>query len=137
MKVNGSCLCQSVKFSFEIKDKHFDACHCSMCRKWGGGPSLTVESIGSIEFEGKENITTYQSSEWAERGFCNICGSHLFYRLKQHDFCNFNLGVIDDHEEFEFKSQIYIDSKPNNYSFSNKTKEMTEKEVLKAFGFSE
>ncbi len=34
----------------------------------------------------------------------------------------------------EFTTQIYIDAKPENYAFSNKTKNMTEKEVLEAFG---
>lgn len=135
MKAKGSCLCKGVNFSFDLKHKHFDACHCSMCRSWGGGPALTVESSGNIEFEGEGNITVYSSSEWAERGFCNKCGSNLFYRLKDksRNFCNFNLGTIEKHEEFSFTTQIYIDTKPDNYSFSNETKKMTEKEVLEAF----
>lgn len=96
MKANGSCLCKSVNFSFELKEKSFDACHCSMCRKWGGGPALTVEALGNIEFQGEEHIEIYDSSEWAQRGFCKKCGSNIFYRLKQQDFCNFNLGTIDN-----------------------------------------
>lgn len=110
-----------------------------MCRSWGGGPALTVESSGNIEFEGEEYISIYGSSEWAERGFCKNCGSNLFYRLKDksHSFCNFNLGTLENHDDFDFTTQIYIDSKPNNYSFSNETKNMTEKEVLEAFGLSE
>ena len=134
MKVNGSCLCKQVKFSFKVKNKYFDACHCSMCRSWGGGPALTVESVGEVEFDGEEHITVFNSSEWAQRGFCKHCGSNLFYRLKEHDFCNFNLGTINDHEDFKFTTQIYIDSKPENYSFSNHTRNMTEEEVLKEFG---
>jgi hypothetical protein len=136
MKATGSCLCKKIKFSFNLKAKHFDACHCSMCRSWGGGPNLTVESDGEIEFEGVENVSIYDSSDWAERGFCKNCGSNLFYRLKDKNlnFCNFNLGTIDNHEDFEFTTQIFIDAKPGNYSFSNKTKDMTEKEVLEAFG---
>ena len=110
-----------------------------MCRSWGGGAALSVESAGSIEFVGEENISIYNSSEWAERGFCKICGSNLFYRLKDksHNFCNFNLGTLDDSEGFEFVAQIFIDDKPNNYSFSNDTKMMTEKEVMDAFGAEE
>lgn len=137
MKAKGHCLCKSVKFSFNLKSKHFDACHCSMCRNWGGGPAFTVEADGGIEFEGEENISIYSSSKWAERGFCKVCGSNLFYRFKQQDFCNFSLGTIENNKDFKFTTQIYIDSKPNNYSFSNDTKKMTEKEVLAAFGFSE
>ena len=136
VKANGSCLCKAVTFSFNIKNKHFDACHCAMCRAWGGGPALTVESDGGIEFKGSEFLSTYSSSEWAERGFCSKCGSNLFYRLKDpsHNFCNFNLGTIYNHENFEFVAQIFVDAKPGNYDFANKTSMLTEQEVLAVFG---
>jgi hypothetical protein len=133
MKTKGSCLCNKIKFSFTAKDKTFSACHCKMCRIWGGGPAFAVESSGEIEFEGPENISVFSSSKWAERGFCKNCGTNLFYRLKNHDFCNFNLGIIDNHKDFEFTSQFFIDNKPNNYTFSNDTKNMTEKEVMDSF----
>ncbi len=135
MKVKGSCLCKAVEFEFKVKDKHFDVCHCSMCRTWGGGPALTVESISQIKFNSEVNLTIFESSAWAERGFCKICGSNLFYRLKDKslNFCNFNLGTIHNHEEFQFTKQIFIDSKPDNYSFSNKTQMLTEQEVLDGF----
>ncbi|WP_420549715.1 GFA family protein [Curvivirga sp.] len=136
MKAHGSCLCKAVEFSFEVKDKHFDACHCSVCRGWGGGPSFTVEVAGELELKGEENVSLYESSDWAERGFCKKCGTNLFYRLKDksHNYCNFNLGTLQGHEEFEFRTQIFTDSKPDNYSFANQTKEMTEQEVLESFG---
>lgn len=132
MKVKGSCLCKAVQFEFNIKDKHFDACHCSMCRSWGGGPAFTVESDSHIKFNSEHNITVFESSSWAERGFCKLCGTHLFYRLKDKslNFCNFNLGTIQNHEEFKFTKQIFIDSKPENYSFSNKTQNLTEQEII-------
>ncbi len=136
MKAKGSCLCRSAKFSFELKNKHFDACHCSMCRRWSGGPAMTTEAAGKIEFEGEENISLYSSSDWAERGFCRKCGSNLFYRFKDKslNFFSFFLGTLENNEEFVFTTQIYTDSWPANYAFSNETKKMTEKEVLEAFG---
>lgn len=134
-KMHGRCLCEAVKFSFLLKERHFDACHCSMCRKWGGGPQFTCESAGEIEFQGEENITAYKSSKWAERGFCKKCGTHLFYRLQHHDYTNFNLGLLDEQGEFLFTNQIYTDFKPDYYEFANQTKMMTSDEVLEAFGY--
>ncbi|MBT3584587.1 MAG: GFA family protein [Halobacteriovoraceae bacterium] len=133
MRTSGSCLCKAVKFSFDIAEKHFNSCHCKMCRVWGGGPAMVVESAGGIEFESEEELALYDSSKWAERGFCKKCGSHLFYRLKNHPYCNFNLGTLDNDQEFTFKTQFYIDIKPHNYAFSNETKTMTEEEVMAAF----
>jgi len=134
MKLTGHCLCGKVEFSISTKSKSFDSCHCSMCRRWSGGPALAVEAEDGVEFKDQEFVKVYNSSEWAERGFCSHCGTHLFYRLKDRQFWNVPLGVLDDQSDFEFTTQIYVDHQPGCYAFANETKMMTEAEVLKAFG---
>ena len=134
MKLKGSCLCQAVSFSFEAQGESFGVCHCSMCRKWGGGPALAVHATGAINVSGEKHLSVYRSSNWAERGFCNQCGSNIFYRLQDQSFCAINLGTIQGHETFQFVSQVFIDNKPQSYTFSNETHTMTEKEVMAKFG---
>lgn len=134
MKVEGQCLCEAVQFSFEVEKPDFYACHCSICRKWGGGPALCVAASGDIDFQGEDSITLYASSDWANRGFCSTCGTNLFYQLKDMSYYSFNLETIEGHEKFQFASQVYIDHKPGNYDFSNNTQKMTEEEVLASFG---
>lgn len=126
----GTCLCGSVTLSFKIQKETFDACHCGMCRKWGGGPALSVDAGSQMVFTGTEFISTYQSSDWAERGFCNKCGTHLFYHLKPTGFRNVPLGLLENADQLKFDLQIFIDKKPLNYSFANQTKLMTQKEVF-------
>ena len=93
-----------------------------------------VVSCGiEVTFEGEENITVYNSSDWAERGFCNKCGSHLFYRLKGINDHQMPVGLFNNQEHFGFDLQVFIDRKPSFYSFSNKTNEMTEAEVIEKF----
>ena len=82
------------------------------------------------DIEGEEYVSVFNSSEWAERGFCKNCGSNLFYRLKQSGQYILPVGLFDDDEAFEFDHQIFIDSKPEYYSFANKTKNMTGEEVF-------
>jgi len=74
----GQCLCGAVKFTAKNAENNIDAYHCGMCRKWGGGPLMVVNCGSEVAFEGKENISVYSSSDWAERGFCKKCGSHIF-----------------------------------------------------------
>lgn len=131
--INGSCLCGKVAIKINPAHHVFDACHCGMCRKWAGGPLMTVEGGDRPQITGEESITVYSSSEWAERGFCKNCGTHLFYRLKNSDFCNFSAGLFKEVENFKFHMQIYIDSKPKSYEFANKTEMMTEAEVIAKF----
>lgn len=129
----GRCLCGAVKFSAKSMSSNVGACHCGMCRRWGGGPLMAVNCGTEVVFEGDENITVYNSSDWAERGFCSKCGSHLFYRLKQINEHQIPVGLFNDQEHFKFDLQVFIDRKPCFYSFANKTNEMTEAEVIEKF----
>jgi len=37
MKQTGSCLCGAVSVTANNASTKVGACHCGMCRKWGGG----------------------------------------------------------------------------------------------------
>lgn len=126
----GSCLCGAVRLAIRTPSKSVGACHCSMCRKWGGGPLFAVECESDVQFEGAGDISTFGSSEWAERGFCRTCGTHLFYRLKEEGHYAIPVGVIDDADDWDFNQQIFVDEKPSYYAFSNETKDLTGQEVF-------
>ncbi len=130
MNITGSCLCQSVTFSFETDENSFDSCHCGMCRNWSGSPAMAVNATRNLEIEGEDNLSLYKSSEWAQRGFCKKCGTHLFYRMPEKNFTNFFLGSLDQRDEMNFRCQIFTDHKPANYKFSNETTMMTEQQVM-------
>ncbi len=130
LEKQGSCLCGAVKVTAKTTSNHVDACHCNMCRKWTGGPLFAVECGEDVTFEGSENISVFNSSEWAERGFCSKCGTHLFYRFKEQNQYILPAGLLEDQESFTLEKQIFIDEKPSFYSLANKTKNMTGEEVI-------
>lgn len=130
---SGSCLCGSVSVVATPKSFHVGACHCETCRKWGGGPLLAVECGGDVHFEGARNITVYNSSEWAERGFCQQCGTHLFYRLKQDVMYAIPVGLFDNNDQWQLAEQVFIDKKPTYYSFAERTRNLTGEELFAAF----
>ena len=92
---------------------------------------------GSVVFKGDDNIGIYQSSEWAERGFCKRCGSNLFYHLKPTGQHFLPVGAFDDPTPFKLIGEIYIDSKPPGYDFAGDLPKQTEKEVLAQFASPE
>ncbi|TQV88107.1 GFA family protein [Aliikangiella coralliicola] len=126
----GSCLCGAVTVNAHSSDHKLGACHCSMCRNWGGGPLQALDCGSEVSFEGESNIKRFSSSEWAERGFCSQCGTHLFYRLKQNNQHIMPVGIFSEVDDVVFDHQIFIDKKPSYYEFSNDTKNMTEEEVF-------
>jgi hypothetical protein len=129
----GACLCGAVHILTETMNPNVGACHCSMCRRWAGSPFLGIDCGSDVSFEGAEHITAFSSSDWAERGFCNQCGTHLFYRLKQSNQYFVPSGLFDDSEGFVFDHQIFIDEKPPFYCFANETKNMTGAEFFAQF----
>ncbi len=134
MDVSGKCLCGAVSFSAKIAEPHVGACHCAMCRRWGSGPFMEVDCGTDVTYEGAGNISTFSSSDWAERGFCSTCGSNLFYRLKESGQTMMAVGLLDDDGGLDLKGQVFIDEKPPYYSFAEKTEELTGAEVFAMFG---
>lgn len=93
------------------------------------GPNVSIEQTG--------DFTVYNSSEWAERGFCKHCGRHLFYRLKQTQQYFIPAGLFGNTDNFIFDHQVFVDNKPHYYDFSNHTKDMTEAEAFAMFESSD
>ncbi|GAA0590326.1 GFA family protein [Paenochrobactrum glaciei] len=136
-KLEGRCLCGSVRFSAKPMNDEMGACHCSMCRRWTGGVFLSVECGDSLEVTNGDDLTFYRSSEWGERGFCKSCGSTLMWRMQDGSHSVVSIQAFDDPSQFRFTTEIFIDKKPDNYAFANDTSKMTEAEFLAAYASTE
>jgi hypothetical protein len=128
MKAN--CLCGAIEI--EAPNQHDVAiCHCSTCRRWAGGPMFAVHCGFDVHFSGTEP-SRYQSSDWAERGFCPNCGTHLFYHLLSGGEYILPAGLFQD-QNFKLSSEIFIDEKPEFYQLKNETLKMTGQQVFEQF----
>lgn len=134
--MEGNCLCGAITVKTPDKTT-IDACHCGMCRRWGGSPALGVPCGSDVEIDGFDKLKFYKSSEWAQRAFCGECGTHIFYKLLATNEYFVPAGLFQNEIEFEFKEQIFIDKKPSYYEFANQTVNMTEAEVFAKFASSE
>ncbi|MNV28729.1 Glutathione-dependent formaldehyde-activating enzyme [compost metagenome] len=128
--MKGSCLCGAIGV---VAGEHSEIglCHCSMCRRWSGGPLFAVHCDDKVQFIGG-TPKAYRSSEWAERGFCGECGTHLYYRLVPDGEYFVPAGLFQD-RAFELASQIFIDEKPPFYTLANDTPMLTGKQVFEQF----
>jgi len=129
----GRCLCGAVTVTAKEAGNSVGACHCNMCRRWGGGPYMEIACGTAVSFGGEENVSVFDSSAWAERGFCSKCGTHLFYRLKETGQHMIPVGLFESDDKLVFESQVFIDEKPGFYSFANETKNMTGAELFAKF----
>lgn len=128
--MKGRCLCGSIEVVAADRDE-IGLCHCAMCRRWTGGPMFAVHAGKDVQFSG-DTPAAYRSSEWAERGFCSKCGTHLFYRLVQNGEYALPVGLFQD-APFRLVEEIFVDEKPAFYDLANQTRKKTGQQVFEEF----
>lgn len=100
MKVQGSCLCNQVRFEVEGEPSGFFLCHCSRCRKGSGSAHAAnlFLSNGRLTWLSGETQTTrfdLPGSRHA-RHFCATCGSPVPLALPEHSLIQIPAGALDD-----------------------------------------
>jgi hypothetical protein len=76
--MKGSCLCTTVQYEMEGPFEVLSHCQCSMCRRHHGAAFATFVTVPLSGFRwvaGEDALSTYQSSAYGKRTFCNRCGS--------------------------------------------------------------
>ncbi|WP_439522565.1 GFA family protein [Marivita sp.] len=130
----GQCLCGAVTVTFEPIAPKLGACHCEMCRRWTGSAFLEIDAKpGSLKADGP--VKNYTSSDWAERAWCDTCGTTLWYHLTipGHDYYSVSAGLVDDAGGLKLETEIYIDVKPDGYAFAGDHETKTKAEVEAGF----
>lgn len=129
----GGCLCGAVRFRATLRQHACNACSCDQCRGWGGGPFMAL-SCDPVEWSGE--IRSYASSEWATRGFCPACGSHLYFRpnAAPESLFEITLGAFDDQSGLSIIGEIYCDENPGAYAFAGLERRLTGAECRAAWG---
>ncbi|MDL5031547.1 GFA family protein [Pelomonas sp. APW6] len=78
--LQGSCLCQGVRYTLASPPRFINLCHCSLCRKLSGsafGSFLHADGRGLRWLAGEALVRRYESSPGNWRAFCTACGSLL------------------------------------------------------------
>ena len=93
---------------------------------------LMTVPVEAESLEASGPVKTFTSSDWAERAFCEDCGSPLWYRLTNgHDDTmqmQLSAGLFDGAGGFDLKLEVFIDRKPEGYEFEGSRRQMTEAE---------
>ena len=136
----GHCMCNAVRITVTDPSHALGACHCGMCRRWTG---IAFVGFGVAErnltVEGSENVTAFRSSDWAERCFCKVCGSTLWYHLTipDQELTHYvAAGLLDDLSGMTLEHELFIDKKPDAFAFAGERKRTTEADFLASLSAS-
>ena len=117
MTVSGSCLCGQVGFTTSGPLRPVITCHCRQCRKSSGHHvAATSAPRNSISVHGE--VAWYQSSPAARRGFCDTCGSDLFWDGPG-THLSIHAGALDDPTGLQLAGHIYCADKGDYYAIAD------------------
>jgi hypothetical protein len=114
--LHGRCLCGAIRYQHGGEHGVLSICHCGMCRRWHGSLGAYVGGDrGDYRLEGEEHLRWYASSADAERGFCGLCGSKLFWRLKDGIAMDITAGSVDQPIGLATTAHIWVRDKGDYY----------------------
>lgn len=120
MKHKGSCLCGSVEYELEGELRPSISCHCTQCRKTSGhfwsATQVPDERFRLIKEEG---LKWFRSSDWAQRGFCQNCGSSLFWRMDGEGATSVASGTLEDDGDLVPGRHICMGTKGSYYKIND------------------
>lgn len=79
----GRCLCGDVAFTAPLPSKWVAHCHCTLCQRSSGAAFVTwvgLHADGVQLDDPHGRLTWHHSTTQGERGFCNHCGTTVFFR---------------------------------------------------------
>ena len=117
---SGSCNCGKVTYKVEGPLRGVVACHCSQCRKQSGHYyAATSASDHDLTISGENNITWYEASDDARRGFCRHCGSALFWKANGEDKTSILAGSLEDGHNLQLLLHIFAADKGAYYELND------------------
>ncbi|WP_254054252.1 GFA family protein [Sphingorhabdus sp. EL138] len=116
----GSCLCGAVTIAVKGDLPGPNVCHCSQCRKQSGHYWASTDvPRDRLTVEGDENLRWYQSSEKVRRGFCETCGSFLFWDPVGRETIAVSMGTFDGPTQTKLSGHIFVADKGDYYTIAD------------------
>jgi hypothetical protein len=115
----GSCLCGAVRYEVTGALRPVIACHCTQCRKQTGNyMSATAALDSDWHLTETRGLKWYRSSATAQRGFCDECGSTLFWKGDGRDYTAIAAGSLDGATGLPLAGHIFCDDAGDYYEIS-------------------
>jgi hypothetical protein len=113
---HGACLCGAVRFRTRGRLRGVVYCHCSQCRRQTGHfVAATSASDADIDLEGVDSLAWYAASDEARRGFCQVCGTSLFWKHNELDSTSIMAGAFDRPSGLVAEGHIFVADKGDYY----------------------
>ena len=116
----GSCLCGGITYEVTGELEPVEYCHCSQCRKTSGhfvaAASCKPDDLRIVE---DTSLRWYASSQDADRGFCNVCGSSVLWRPAHGRYISIMAGTLDAPTGLAAIQHIFVADASDYYTIAD------------------
>lgn len=118
--LTGSCLCGKVAYRLAQVPTRTLACHCGQCRRQSGHLWASAP-VRDVDFTLTEDtgLRWYAASDFAKRGFCQNCGSYLFWKHNDEDQIAVSLGSLNTPTGVKLQEHIFANHKGDYYEIND------------------
>ncbi|HET6518689.1 MAG TPA: GFA family protein [Geminicoccaceae bacterium] len=115
-RLDGGCLCGSVRYTCDAEPLLTAICHCPHCQKQTSAPFSVVVAVpkGTLRIEGgtlKTFNDTGDSGQPVRRNFCGNCGSPIMSYIEAVPGMEFiKAGTLDDTSWLNPTMEIWCDT---------------------------
>lgn len=112
----GRCLCGAVRLETEALGAEISACFCGMCTRWSGSAQMGIE-VPTDRMTVTGPVKTYRGSPFAERAWCDTCGSALWLRDDDGPY-EVVPGLFENAGGARLVRIVYADRAPDGWDFA-------------------
>jgi len=117
---SGACECGAVQYEVSGVLRKVVYCHCGQCRRTSGHyVAATACATEQLQIKKDEGLTWYRSSEFAQRGFCNECGSSIFWRPDHGEYVAIMAGTLELPTGLVSREHIHVDDASDYYTLTD------------------
>ncbi len=117
--INGSCLCEAVRFEAQDKFQQFHLCHCDQCKKMSGSAHVSNLFIRPEFFKwlaGEKLVTRYDvPNRSITNAFCKQCGSAVPYLSSTKQWVIVPAGGLNNCPSLKPQDHIFTNEKAEWY----------------------
>jgi hypothetical protein len=118
----GSCHCQGVRYRLTGEIRDVINCFCQQCQKTTGHHFAATQcKLDQFELLSDVTLNWYEASSEAKRGFCNRCGSSLFWTKHGTDTISITAGTLDKPTGLKTVKNIFVEDMGDYHSLPETT----------------
>lgn len=124
VKASGGCLCGAVRHEVRGPLRNIINCHCNKCRRMHGHiAAYTSARRENLFLTRQDGLKWYRSitdeTPNVHRGFCQECGSSLFWDPKGEDDIAISAGSLDSTADLKTIGHVWVSQAEDYYEITD------------------